>query len=105
MKLNGQANLAVQFVEVGIAILMGAPFLPLGPTIHNSDSATITTKGQNVLLATAAKPAVETTQLSAIIAPPSKTRSQIDKKSTNRLSPPVHETLDPCEYSPPVGPP
>lgn len=67
MKLNGQANLAVQFVEVGIAILMGAPFLPLGPTIHNS--ATITTKGQNVLLATAAKPAVETTQLSAIMTP------------------------------------
>lgn len=106
MKFAGQANLAVQFVEVGIAILMGAPFLPLDPTILNSDSATITTKGPNVHLATTAKPAAETTQLSAMMTPfPSKTGSQIDKKSSNHLSPAVHETSDPCKYSPPVRPP
>ena len=70
MKFTRQANLAVQFVEVGIAILMGAPFLSLDPTIHNSDSATITTKGPNVLLATTAKPAAETTQLSTMMTPP-----------------------------------
>lgn len=106
MKFAGQANLAVQFVEVGIAILMGAPFLPLDPIILNSDSTTITTKGPNVHLVTAAKPAAETTQLSAMMSPlPSKTGSQIDKKSSNHLSPAVHETSDPCKYSPPVRPP
>lgn len=80
--LPGKPNLAVRFVEVGIIILMGARFPPVDPTIHNGDSATITTEGPNaaktpVLSATAAKPATETTQPSATMTPLQKLEARL----------------------------
>ena len=61
---------------------MGAPFPPLDPTIHTRDSATITTEGPNaakppVLSATAAKPAMETTQLTVTMTPLQKLEARL----------------------------
>lgn len=69
-------------MEVQIIIPMGAPFPPLDPTIHNGDSATITNEGPNaaktsVLSATAAEPAMETTQLTATMNPLQKLKAKL----------------------------
>ena len=99
MKFTGQAK----FVEVGAIILMGAPFLPLDPTIHSVHSATTSTEGPNaaktpVLSATTAELATETTQLTAMMTP-SKTKRQTDNKSSNAEAL-LSETSDPSEYFP-----
>ena len=69
-------------MEVGTIILTGASFPLLDPTIPSVDSATTTTEGPNAartpaLSATAAKPATETTQLTATMTPLQKLEARL----------------------------